>query len=489
MSNYCINYIIDILKIFFINLGTLYISIKLINKAKIIQINKFIINIFILLLYSIICKFIKEYIGFSYGIVAQSLMMAVLLSLNIKKDLFFSILSILISLSINYIIFFISIDISYIPNVIFNIQYNYLGIILIGAVYFFLINCFLKLKKFKKGFAFLQNKIEGTYFSIIILNISLYIMFIIIIFVSIPETNFIIELGWGLLFLSILMFLTIQKSLQFYYKQKILIQDLNETKEELENKNKEIEELERENLNFSKTSHSIAHKQKALEYKLNQLMLKNEIADEIDLKDRIHTISKEISERTTEIELSKTDIPEIDDMLKYMQSECIKNKIDFQLKINGNIHHMVNKYVSKEDLEILLADHIKNAITAINYSENINKSILVRLGNIDGIFSLYVYDSGIEFEKETLIKLGKKPVTTHADNGGTGMGFMNTFDTLNKYRASITIEEHNKPCKEDFTKLIKIEFDDKNEYKIVSYRYEEIKENCEKSIDIILKKW
>ena len=483
------NYIIDIIKILFINLGALYISIKMINKDNSIYFKKNFVEFILLIAVSASCKVVSQYVGFAYNIVFQALILGVILVFDTKKDLFFSAILTLISLSISYIIFLISIGISYIPNAIMNIQYSYFGIILIGAIYFFLINCFLKLKKFKKGFAFLQNKIEGTYFSIIILNISLYIMFIIIIFVSIPETIFIIELGWELIFLSVFMFFTIQKSLQFYYKQKIIIQDLNETKDELENNKKEIEKLEKENLNFSKTSHSIVHKQKALEYKLNQLMLKSEIADEIDLEDRIHSISKEISEKTTEIELSTTDIPEIDDMLKYMQSECIKNKIDFQLKINGNIHHMVNKYVSKEDLEILLADHIKNAITAINYSENINKSILVRLGNIDGIFSLYVYDSGIEFEKETLIKLGKKPVTTHADNGGTGMGFMNTFDTLNKYRASITIEEHNKPCKEDFTKLIKIEFDDKNEYKIVSYRYEEIKENCEKSIDIILKKW
>lgn len=489
MTNDCINFVVDIIKILIINLGTLYVSIKLINKKNLIFLNKVILEIIILVLTSIICKLVKEYIDFSYYIVFQVLIISVLLSFNSKKDFFYSILLTLISLCINYILFLISIVISFIPNAIVNIQYNYLGIISICAFYFFLVNRFLKVKKFKKGFSFLQNKIEGTEFSILILNISLSIMFIITIFVSMQEANLIIKLGWGLLSLSILMFLTIQKSLQFYYKQRILIQDLNKTKDELENKNKEIEKLEKENLNFSKTSHSIVHKQKALEYKLNQLMLKSEIADEIDLEDRIHSISKEISEKTTEIELSTTDIPEIDDMLKYMQSECIKNKIDFQLKINGNIHHMVNKYVSKEDLEILLADYIKNAITAINYSENINKSILVRLGNIDGIFSLYVYDSGIEFEKETLIKLGKKPVTTHADNGGTGIGFMNTFDTLNKYKASIAIEEHNKPCKEDFTKLIKVEFDNKNEYRIISYRYEEIKEICKKSIDIILKKW
>ena len=120
---------------------------------------------------------------------------------------------------------------------------------------------------------------------------------------------------------------------------------------------------------------------------------------------------------------------------------------------------MTNNIINKEELEILLSDHIKDAIIAINHSENINRSILVKLGKIDRTYSLYIYDSGIEFEKETLSNLGKKPITTHAEEGGTGMGFMNTFDTLRKYEASLIINEYNKPSKDNYTKVIIIKFD------------------------------
>ena len=85
-------------------------------------------------------------------------------------------------------------------------------------------------------------------------------------------------------------------------------------------------------------------------------------------------------------------------------------------------------------------------------------------------FGIYVYDSGIEFEKETLENLGKKPSTTHAEEGGTGMGFMNTFDTLRKYKASLEIEEIGKPSKDNYTKILKIKFDGKKEYKVKTYR-------------------
>lgn len=50
------------------------------------------------------------------------------------------------------------------------------------------------------------------------------------------------------------------------------------------------------------------------------------------------------------------------------------------------------------------------------------------------------------------------------------MGFMNTFETLRKYQASLTIEEYNKPSKDNYTKVINIKFDKNNEFKIKTYR-------------------
>ena len=43
------------------------------------------------------------------------------------------------------------------------------------------------------------------------------------------------------------------------------------------------------------------------------------------------------------------------------------------------------------------------------------------------------------------------------------MGFMNTFDTLNKHNASLIIESIGKPSKDNYTKVIKIIFDGKND--------------------------
>ena len=468
-----INLIIYSIKMFFIIYFTYEIAFKSIENKKDKLYKKIIVTCCFILI-SILCTAVKYYSNSLNSISCLVICLAIVFAMNTKINLGYSIISILFCLSINYILFFLAGMINFVPNMILKNNNDLISFTFIIFTYIIIEYLFFKIKRFKNGFDFLRKNSKNEYFEILILNLSVIILFLVVILSSYNEI-FTSRFGTCFIIFAIIMFITIQKSLQLYYKQKLLIQDLEETKKELENKKEEIKQLEKENLEFSKTSHSIAHKQKSLENKLNELILKNEIASEIDLKERINKISKEIYNKTAEIELTKTEIPEIDDMLKYMQSECSKNDIDFQLQLSGNIHHMINHHIAKEKLEILLADHIKNAIIAINYSDNINKSILVRMGIIDGNYGLYIYDSGIEFEIETLINLGEKPSTTHKESGGTGMGFMNTFDTLKASKASMTIKEYNKPCKDNFTKLIMIKFDDKNEFKICSYRAEEIK--------------
>ena len=465
--------VVDIIKMFFIILYTYYIEIKIIDR-KTKEINTILMYIVFVPL-AILTKTIKDTYGYLYSIVILIVVISFLIKRLMKLNLGYTLIVTTISLSINYVIFFVSIAINFIPNIIFKIDNNFVSLVGVISIYSILVYIILKIKRLKKGIIFLQKKFKDEYTDIIVFNISLLLL-LFIMYISNYTRIVTKTLGFYFVIFSIIMFITIQKSLQLYYKQKLQEREVEEIKEELKNKNKEIEELEKENLKLNKKNHSIAHKQKSLEYELEQMGLNNQIMTENHVKDKIESLSKEIQNETVSIELTKTNIDKIDSMLKYMQSECIKNKIDFQLQVNGNIHHMINKHIEKEDLEILIADLIKNAIIAINHSENINKSILVRLGLIDGAYSLYVYDSGIEFEIDTLINLGIKSSTTHAKDGGTGMGLMNTFDTLKKYKASLIIDEYGKPVKDNFTKVIKIIFDSKSEYKIVSYRKKNIQE-------------
>lgn len=455
----------NIIKILIIIVFSYYTNYKITGKK--IKINSWS-NIYIIIV-GILCGILRNYTNYLVSMVSGIMMISIIYS---KENIMNSILTTILSLSINYVLQIIAIIITFAIYIIFKLSNNScLKLVFIFGIQFILLFSFFKIKRFKYGISFLQKNTNNEYTDIFILNISAIILFLIIVITS-SNNKMASIIGMETIVYAIIMFITIKKSLNLYYKQKLLVQELDETKAELDNKNKEIKELEEENLTFKKRSHSLIHQQKSLEYKIEQMMMQTEISKELagELKERLEKIGDEIYKEKENIELDKTGITEIDDMLKYMQSECNKNKIEFILKLEGNIHQMTNNAIPKEELEILLADHIKNAIIAIKHTENINRTIMVKLGKIDAVYGISIYDSGAEFEKETLDNLGKRPSTTHADEGGTGMGFMNTFGTLKKYEASLIIEEYNKPSKDNYTKVINIKFDKKNEFKIKSYR-------------------
>ena len=378
---------------------------------------------------NIITTIIRYIANSTISIIFFDIFIAYIFSNKINKNIGYSLLITTISLSINFILYLVSTVINFIIFNTVEINNEYIVLISIIIIFTILFNILINIKRIKNGITFFKKNENDEYFGLLILNIST-VIFLAIIMLSNMEIVVGMILFIYIVIFSIIMFITIQKSLQLYYKQKLQEREVEEIKEELKNREKEIKELENENLKLNKKNHSIAHKQKSLEHELKELLANNQIINKNNIKDKIENLSKEMQNETISVELAKTNIEEIDSMLKYMQSECVKNKIDFQLQVNGNIHHMVNTYIEKEDLEILIADMIKNALIAINNSKNINKGILVRLGLIDGKYSLYIYDSGIEFEIDTLINLGIKPSTTHSNDGGTGMGWMNTFDTL-----------------------------------------------------------
>lgn len=443
---------------------------KIINDKEYFSISK-IIEYISFILMEIVVQIVNIKIGFVCSIIVLIFWISCISMIFTKGNIGYNILITTISLAFNYSTYFISlIIVFFINNKIVIIENDVINLILIMLIDAIILYNVFKMKKFKYGIISLQNKFDNQYMENFILMLSVGILYMTVIFAN-KQFLAIKNVMFIFIIFAALMFITIQKSLQLYYKQKMLIKELDETKEDLARAENKIKILEKENIEESKKRHTIIHKQKSIEYKLEEILTKTEMSTEeaAEVRERLEKLNKEVYTEKEVMELDKTGISSIDDMLKYMQSECIKNKIDFTLQIKGNIHYMVHNLVKEEELETLLADHIKDAIIAINHTDNANRSILVRLGNIDDIYSLYIYDSGVEFKPEVLESLGKKPCTTYASEGGTGMGFMNTFDTVRKHKASLIIEEIGKPVKDNYTKVIIIKFDKKNEFKVKSY--------------------
>ena len=332
--------LIYILKMILMSLFTYYFNIKILNiNTRLSNKNKFLFFTFILSFSTLLGGIGKVKEIDINSVIYIIFIVATIFSMHTKNEFGYSILITSISLSINQVVFFVSTILSFVPYMFFKINNVYINFIAILIIYLTIITKLPKIKRIKNGFSFLNKNSKNDFFNIIILSSSSIILFTVILLSNYKE-KVTVNLMLALILFSIIMFVTIQKSLQLYYKQKMLVKDLEETKAELEEKNNKIKELEKEIIKSGKRSHSISHRQKILEHKLEELSMKSEIS-EMDIKSRIEKIGKDIRKEPV-IVLAKTGIVEIDDVLNYMKSECLKKKIDFQLQLSGNIYKMIN---------------------------------------------------------------------------------------------------------------------------------------------------
>lgn len=485
-----IDVINNILQITIINIFVYLVFIKLTNYKQ--SNNKKVIIISIIgLIEAIIGTILVEHIEVLPSMILVYLLTSFVVSKLTENKFSYSILVTFISLTITYLIYIISIILS---GVFLKIIFNDLNkdniAILIGAIIIegIVIWRIFKIKRLKDGLTFLKNtdkvnNIGFVGFALIGATMLIYSMYGI--------AEYFTYLFLGIIIESICMVIWIRKKITKYYKQKMKEKTIEELENEIEDKNKTIEKVLEENRKISTINHKYSSRIQALEKFSNEISncpkiienMKVEFGEDFEkFNEQIKILSTEYSKEIDknikhEEPLTKTGVFGIDNILKYMQEEANKSNIKFKLKITGNINYMVEKVISQSKLETMLGDHIKNAIIAISSSKNTYRSILTIIGIIDKCYEIVVYDTGIEFEIETLLKLGTKETTTHKETGGTGIGFMTTFETLKETKASLIIEEKHPIQNMDYTKAVIIKFDGKSEYRICSYRAEELKKN------------
>ena len=467
--------VLIIVKIFFINLYIMLLNFKIIDKKynTLNFVGVMLVSLIITLIYVNIYSYIDNILIIIIMYFIQILFMKI-----IEKDSMNPLMIVnLISNSIVYIVFVISTVLEFPIMMFLKIDSRVIDLIIILIIEAIILIKFATIKRFKYGLTYLQNK-NNEYINIIMITISSVVILIYYLTGNYYE-NLTKQFIICLIVVGFIMFLLIQKTLTLYYKQKLLHQTIEDYKTEIADKDKKIKELSDEKYKISKLNHEFYNRQKSLEKKVADYVsnVSVETANELAITEQIADLSKEYSDKLQNIKhpdkLPTTEIEEIDDMFKYMQSECKKNNIEFKLQINGNIHHMINQIIPKDKLVTLIGDHLRDAIIAINSSNNSFKSIIAILGKADEFYEFCVFDTGIEFELETLLALGTKPITTHKDTGGTGYGFMTTFETLRETKGSLVIEEKHKMSENDYTKAVRIIFDGKAQYRISSYRMKE----------------
>ena len=462
-----------IIKTFFTGIFMYIIYMKLINN-KYPKKKNIIIMILISIALSVVYIKMKFYVNSIFAIFLVYFFLSNCFAVLAKQSIGYSMVITLVAIALYFLTFILSTVFVFFPYRIFNINNNIINSLIITFIQFMFIHAFFKIKRFKNGIAFLQNKKKNDYLDIVMINISALVILAYCIFGNYYGDNLTKYIFFTFIVVGVIMVIMIQKTLILNYKQKLVENTINDYEDKIKEKDNEIEKL---TFNISKTTHEFYNRQKALE-----MMVKNtniEAGQEFVVLDRIENLTQEYSEKLKKVsklsELQLTNITEIDEMLKYMQAECYKNNIEFKLKVIGDIHYLINNIIAKNKFVTLIGDHLRDAIMAITSSVNKNREILVIMGTKNKSYELCIYDTGVEFEVEVLQRLGLKPITTHKEIGGSGIGFMTTFETLKECKGSIIIEEKHKMIDNDFTKAVIIRFDGKNEYKIKSYRADEIR--------------
>ena len=343
-------------------------------------------------------------------------------------------------------------------------------------VAFILCIIFMNIKRFKRGFQFFQiekNLGLGLALSAIVMILKcmdlrdnqeknyMFIVFIVGIFIA----------GFGL-------YLWIRRSITAHYRERLQLTSEEHYKEVLEKREKEIEKLNQSNEYLAKIVHRDNHLMNSLNTSIDSYLSSDDEEYKYGLLRKIQTLARERGELIAKEQLDSKILPStgnllIDGAVNDLYIKAAAHGIDFNLTVSSTVDEIIGKYISQTDLQTLLCDHIKDAIIAVESRGETDGKILVNLSKQNDSYCIDIYDNGVEFDVDTLSKLGLECVTTHSDTGGSGIGFMTTFETLKKVYASLIITEFENQT--PFTKSVSFIFDGDGAFIIHSYRSEELK--------------
>ena len=336
-----------------------------------------------------------------------------------------------------------------------------------------------KIRRFKLGFPFLFGRymvaialvITGVFLSLSSLIVSVRGQYDTYHVMSILAASSII-IGIGIFIWIRRMMKVYQKKRAWEINQELILKENEKLRDELEHY-KEMHESVRA------ANHRTMHRLSAAEQSIASMMkqartlgFSSAFSDELSMSlEDVLSLSREYEDMigTEPIRrLPPTNVPSMDALFKHFAGRFAESKIDFNLKVKGSVAHMIETVVGKDKLETLIGDHLQDALIAVNAGDSAVRSVLAMIGEVDGYYEFSAQDSGIPFEVDTLVRLGTERVTTHEKDGGSGEGFMTTFETMRKYGASLIIREN--PPGSSFSKVVTVRFDGQSRYIIETHR-------------------
>ena len=338
-----------------------------------------------------------------------------------------------------------------------------------------------RFKRLKNGMRFLYQK-DFT-------NWGVFIGFTILLCISIGRItdnplNFTIALPLLLLFLlGFLLLFWWKNQITKSYIEKLRKAELESLRQELTEKNHEIEKLKENNDALAHIIHRDNKLIPSMEHAVCEFLDNKDALSVDELAQKGEALAKELKEmaasRTGILHdyqahgqhIPITGVCSVDALLSYMQKKAFSAGITFQVGISADLTAFTASVVTPEDLSHLLSDLIENAIHAVKDCPD--RNIQLHIHNISGNYAVEISDTGVPFPIEILQGFGIEQQTSHADDDGSGIGLMDIWNLKKKYRASMHIQEFN-ASSDTWCKKISVIFDSKNHYLIQTYRPEQI---------------
>lgn len=345
-------------------------------------------------------------------------------------------------------------------------------------------------KRLRKGMPFITNKLNS--FSLMI--ISLIVLFAITVFKT-GNDSLIYLFPFLLIFLlAIFIYMSWKNNITKTYLERLKEKDIAELNATLSEKERYIKKLEEENKELSKIIHS--------DNKLIPAMLlsvKEFIKDSSSLVPASSKTGARLLSDLEQLSLHRKDIlrtqdnrcrsiPEtgcssVDSILKYMQQKAYEMHVNFDIAFSCNLKALINETISESDLNTLLADLLENALIATKYGDR--RHVLLSVDMIEDFYSINVFDSGVPFPKEVLVSLGLKNYTTHKAEGGSGIGLVTSYELLQKYNASLAIEEFTQDSGL-YTKKLSVVFNQQSQYTLFTCRNKEELDFLNRRTDLLV---
>jgi len=465
------------IKYAFIILFSFYIYHKLLNLNIKIKYD-FIPYFFASIIFSGCIAYFKDIFPYS-GLLFMVIPFMIITTMYTKTEFRISIITSIFACGISNAVFIMSLLISSI--IMYLLGFNFLSnsllplFLAVSIESAFLVRLFL-MKRLRKGMPFLVERSADNVGT----TISLLALCGIATLMNNDGTSYIYILPVALIFVSVIyIIIWWHKWITRTYINRKRDQEIQDLYRKIAEKDNYIEKLKEQNVAFGKLIHQDNKLIPAMEMAVTELLKFHITNDSGEQRQRTQALLDDIKNKAKgrkgildNIEhqpkqFPTTGLASLDALFTYLSAKAAKIKVTLDLSVYSNVRYLIQNEINENDLNTLLAEIIDNCIIAASQS-NVKK-ILINFELNDGAYVINIFDSGGHFAPEALKNFGLISTTMYEESGGSGIGLMNIYEIINRYNASLIIDELLPPSGL-FVKKISVRFDHKGEYVLSSNR-------------------